>query len=157
MRSRVQQMIGKASALSPNAPPGKTLDEETQQRLERMFANLAGTPDAEVLGPDGVIRLMEAELEVNPETDVEALVILDLFDTQSLLDISRQEFTAGMRKLQVREFAALKQMLPQLTEDILTNPPEFKRFFRGVFQRARSGSTKVIPKELAMCVCARAR
>jgi DCN1-like protein 1/2 len=51
----------------------------------------------------------------------------------------------------VRDFASLKQRIPELTDRIVEDDDEFKRFYRAVYQKAKaSPQAKVIAKEMAV-------
>jgi len=45
---------------------------------------------------------------------------------------------------------SLKAALPRLTEAVLNDSSEFKRFYRGIYQKAKAPGSKVIAKDLAL-------
>jgi len=124
--------------------------EDDASRLNRVFSSLAGSDAAETLGTTGVLALFEKELGVDPETDIEALVILDVFATESLMDVTRDEFVHGMRQLQIKDLASLKQALPRLTEQRVHSASEFKRFYAATYHRAKAPRSKVVAKEICV-------
>jgi len=115
-----------------------------------VFSGLAGSEAAETLGTTGVLALFEKELGVDPETDIEALVVLDAFSTASLMDVTRDEFVRGMRRLQIKDLASLKQALPRLTDQSVHSASEFKRFYVATYHRAKAPGSKVVAKELCV-------
>ena len=100
----------------------------------------AGTGD--VAGAEAVLRSVVR--------DVEALVVLYKCKAKSMYDLTRDEFVHGMMDVGVGSVEDLKAMLPDVAEDVLADASEFKAFYKYVFQSARDGQARVIPKELAM-------
>jgi len=60
--------------------------------------------------------------------------------------ITRKEFTTGMLALKMDSLADLKSLLPSLDPGFLEGP-EFRTFYKFVFQFSREGTHKTIEKE----------
>jgi len=101
------------------------------------------------LGAEGLGSFIES-LGVNPETDVEALVVLYKCGARSMYDLTRDEFVRGMMAVGASSVAELKAKLPRVAKEVLSTAAEFRPFYQFVFLCAREGQARIIPKELAV-------
>lgn len=148
-----------ATTASSSSSPNASQAESVQSRIGRVFDALraeawegedaASAPTADRFGPQGVGHFIE-RLGLDPETDVEALVVLFKCKAKSMYDLTRDEFVHGLMEVGVASVEDLKAMLPEVAEEVLGDAAEFKAFYKYVFQSARDGQARVIPKELAI-------
>ena len=145
----------------PRGGAGSAAAAETMEaRLGRVFDSLRGagssgssdpsdSEEASPLGPERLGALIES-LGVNPETDVEALVVLYKCGARSMYELTREEFVRGMMAMGASSVPELKERLPRVAREVLSTSAEFRPFYQFVFLCAREGQARIVPKELAV-------
>jgi hypothetical protein len=117
---------------------------------EALFDAFVDDPDdPDLLSMEGIGSLCE-KLDIDPSADVRVLVLLwKLGATSKPGHVTRKEFLAGCCKLKASSVEALSGLLPALDPGFLDRP-EFRDFYKFVFQFSREGTNKTIEKEIVV-------
>lgn len=109
--------------------------------------SLLDEDDPELISMEGISMLSE-QLEINPESDVRLLVLLWKLGASSKPGaITKTEFIEGMKTIRKNSVSDLKSHLATLDPGFLERP-EFREFYKFVFQFSREGTYKTIEKEV---------
>lgn len=112
-----------------------TINEES---AEKLFAEIADEDDPTVAGMEGISKLCE-KLEIDPLEDIRIMVLLWKMGSQEKpAQISKEEWMAGCRKLQVDSLDKLKALLPSLDTGFLDRT-EFRDFYKVRHHTAQIG------------------
>jgi hypothetical protein len=96
---------------------------------ETLFCEIADEDDDTVASMEGISNLCD-QLEIDPLEDIRILVLLwKLGAKEKPAQISKDEWMAGCRKLQVDSVDKLKNLLPSLDTGFLDRT-EFKDFYK---------------------------
>uniref|UniRef100_A0A6U4P392 Defective in cullin neddylation protein n=1 Tax=Neobodo designis TaxID=312471 RepID=A0A6U4P392_NEODS len=90
---------------------------------------------ADALGPAQLVVLAE-KLGISPDDRI-MYVIAWRLECQTPCEISKAEWTTGLRNLGVESFAQLKNVLPALDRDLNASPQRFRQFYNFVFEWSR--------------------
>jgi hypothetical protein len=134
-------MFGKSAASTKKT---KGVDEEA---IDALFTSFADEEDPDQWELEHICNFA-VKLGMDPEKDVRLLVLLWKMNAVTKPGtIMRKEFVAGMTKeLRKDNMDDLLAMLPSLDPGFLERP-DFRDFYKFVFQFSREGTQKTIDKE----------
>lgn len=148
---------GKAGPSKPSAAPAKkagtappTLEPEL---LFNQFASESQSDTAKTeIDPEGLQQLCEA-IHVDPAADVAVLVLAWKCKTRTMGTITKEEFLRGMQELHVDSLNSLVSRTTDMREMVRdATTPQFRDFFRFVFEISREPGSKVLELEVAMAL-----
>ena len=100
---------------------------------------------------EGIASLCD-KLELDPSTDRRCLMLLWKLGAHSKPgQISQNEFTLGMTKLEIDTIEGLKDLIPSLDTGFLM-ADEFKSFYKFSFLFSREGTHRTIEKDLTIAL-----
>lgn len=106
----------------------------SQKKLEKLFEKYKESTD-EVIGPNGIEALC-GDLAVQPE-DVVTLVLAWRLNAADMGYFTKEEFMAGLEKMNVDSVEKLISSLPMMRKE-LADPTKFKEIYRYAFQFSKS-------------------
>ena len=119
------------------------------KKLNDLFDKYADEDDPESMGMDGIAQICE-ELELDPNTDVRALVLPWKLGSDARPGcISREEFVDSMKKLRKDTVTGLKDLVPSLDTGFMERD-EFRDFFKFAFKFSLEGTKRTLEKELVI-------
>ena len=103
------------------------------KKIEQLFNKYRDTSDSSGtrITSDGVIRFLE-DLSLSPESRL-VLIIAWKFRAQTQCEFSKDEFVNGFCDLGVDSLEKLKQKLPQIESDMLSDMLKFRDFYHFTF------------------------
>lgn len=124
-----------------------TPKESIESKLNVIFEKYADPEDTEVISLEGLGQICE-EISIDAEADVRALVMCWKLGAKSKpQEITRTEFTTGMKDLRASSIRDLAAMAPAFDPGFM-DTTIFREFYRYCFQFNREGTHKTLEKDL---------
>jgi len=133
----------------PAAAAKKTKgDAVNEENIEALFSSFADEDDPDQMGQEGIGNFAE-KLGMDPTSDVRLLVLLWKMNASTKPGVVlRKEFVNGMSNvLRKDSIEGIQALLPSLDPGFLERP-EFRDFYKFVFQFSREGTHKTIEKDM---------
>lgn len=158
---------GPASTPARGKKPAKTDSasaksaDPTPNLMDEFFNSYASkvelAPGTTNITMEGLQRFC-TDLQIDPGSDVRSpqvaiLVIIWRCETQQYGTITKDEFKRGMTRMNVDTLVKLRNAIPNLRTSV-SNPtdPEFRAFYKFVFEISREGGSKVLDTEICIAL-----
>jgi len=123
-----------------------SIDEEA---AETIFASIADEDDPTTAGLEGISDLCDS-LGIDPLEDIRVLVLLwKMGSKEKPAQITKEEWMAGCKKLQVDSIEKFKALLPSLDTGFLDRA-EFRDFYKFCFRFNLHGTHRTLDKEMVV-------
>jgi hypothetical protein len=148
---------GKAGAPKASSEPAKKAGSAPKpgeiEQLFNQFASESHSDSAKTeIEPTGLQELCEA-LHVDPAADVAVLVLAWKCKTRTMGTITKEEFLRGMQELHVDSLSSLVSRTTDMREMVRdATSPQFRDFFRFVFEISREPGSKVLELDVALAL-----
>ncbi|VDN59200.1 unnamed protein product [Dracunculus medinensis] len=123
------------------------VDQRNLKAFFTKYANDARDDDSSIIGPHGVLRLLN-DLELDPRSRT-VLILAWKLNAKTSCEFTWKEFSTGLTDMRVDSLEKLRAAVPEMANE-LQDPIKFRDLYQFAYNYARTSNSKNISLEMAI-------